>query len=558
MTTRILIIDRYQFHGEPQAGARRHQRVSRQRVSGPAAEDSLQRERHDIAVLDFEVPELDVMELIADLRRIQPDLPIIMTPQTDLHRERARFLDIQGVLPKPYMARDLIPHLRGLAGRASARPAPDADEFVPPAMPSRCATMPEPQADLPDLAHRAVGRCQRDKLGEHRSQRRFSTSSGCSESRTRYFEQAEADFETKQLTDLPDHPPKRRRCCSGMRCRPSQLTDTHSWRTGPTRRDGALQRRDRRKPGTKLLGANGWVEHGPGTRLFEPFLGDPPTQEEDTPTVPPHDLPGVRQFLATDVQEHDPTTFGEVLDAVAQSPPRDRPLSPDEAAFHQLVDSMRAPEERRTRRRWLEDLLASIAVDTARTEDASLSGAGETELDYVLDAIRRGQSPSAEVPGDDRPEAAPDDITIGDVMQDLFDPSFESVLEALAGEDIDDEDFAEPTYGGSPLAGVDAPYDAIAPGDVLSERDAPEWLRAYEAEGLDLAELELDEEAEPVDEPPVAAEDSSRYPATAALTAVSRDEASEDFSLNQLLSQIEQQLPPPRRTPAPQAAAVLG
>lgn len=556
MTTRILIIDpdiSFMVSLKQALEGTGEFRVSVS-ANGPAAEDSLQRERHDIAVLDFEVPELDVMELIADLRRIQPDLPIIMTPQTDLHRERARFLDIQGVLPKPYMARDLIPHLRGLAGRASARPAPDADEFVPPAMPSTLRhLMPEPQADLHPTPSptELLDDVERDKLGEHFAEPEaiLDEFEVFEESGTRYFEEAEADFETKQLTDLPDTPAKTTALLQWDAVPPtSQLTDTHELADRP-QPAGTVRFSDETgaEAGDEdLLGANGWVEHGPGTRLFEPFLGEPPTQEEDTPTVPPHDLPGVRQFLATDVQEHDPTTFGEVLDAVAQSPPRDRPLSPDEAAFHQLVDSMRAPEERRTRRRWLEDLLASIAVDTARTEDASLSGAGETELDYVLDAIRRGQSPSAEVPGDDRPEAAPDDITIGDVMQDLFDPSFESVLEALAGEDIDDEDFAEPTYGGSPLAGVDAPYDAIAPGDVLSERDAPEWLRAYEAEGLDLAELELDEEAEPVDEPPVAAEDSSRYPATAALTAVSRDEASEDFSLNQLLSQIEQQLPPPR------------
>jgi len=87
----------------------------------------------------------------------------------------------------------------------------------------------------------------------------------------------------------------------------------------------------------------------------------------------------------------------------------------------------------------LEDLLASIAADTAREEPNDVSDEGETELDYVLDAIRRGQSLGPDVP--DGAIADLEDPTIGDVMHDLFDPSFEGVLEALAGREIDDEDF---------------------------------------------------------------------------------------------------------------------
>ena len=73
MTTRILIIDpdiSFMVSLKQALEGTGEFRVSVS-ANGPAAEDSLQRERHDIAVLDFEVPELDVMELIADLRRIQ-------------------------------------------------------------------------------------------------------------------------------------------------------------------------------------------------------------------------------------------------------------------------------------------------------------------------------------------------------------------------------------------------------------------------------------------------------------------------------------------------------
>lgn len=559
MTTRILIIDPditfvVSLKQALEDTGEFHVSVS---ATGPAAQDSLERGRHDVAVLDFEIPEQDVMELIADLRHIQPDLPIVMTPHTDLHRERARFLDIQGVLSKPYMARDLIPHLRSLASRASASPAPE-DAFVPPAMPATLRHLVPEEEDAarptPSPTELLDG-VERDKLGDSGADSLASDPDAIlreleafEEGGPRDLDEPEADYGTKQLDDAPATPAKTTALLQWDAAPPtSQLSDTHEL-DDQSQPAGTVRFSD--DPGAEagdedVLEAHGWVMEGAGTRLFEPFLGEPPTQEEDTPTVPQQDLPGVRQFLATDVQEHDPSTFGEVLDAVAQSPPNARPLSPDDEAFHQLVDSMRGPGERRTRRRWLEDLLASIAADTAREEPNDVSDEGETELDYVLDAIRRGQSLGPDVP--DGAIADMDDPTIGDVMHDLFDPSFEGVLEALAGREIDDEDFPEPTYGGAPQAGPGSqPRDRILPGELSEERDAPEWLKEYEAEGLDPVEMGIGAEAEPVEEPPVDAEDSSHYPATAALSAVSRDEASEDFSLNRLLSQIEQQLPPPR------------
>lgn len=564
MTTRVLIIDPdiTFMVSLKQALEGAGEFIVSVSATGPAAEDSLRRERHDVAVLDFEVPELDVMELIADLRHIQPDLPILMTPHTDLHHERARFLDIQGVLSKPYMARDLIPHLRSLASRTSARPAP-GDEFVPPAMPPTLRNlMPPPQADRRSTPSptELLDDVERSKLGDRAAGlpdnpdailRELETLEA---NETRRFDQPdqEADYETKQLGDAPPGPAKTTALLRWDTVPPTtQLADTRELADKPkpagTVRftdDYGVAGPEDEADAEDVLSAHGWVIQGAGTRLFEPFLGEPPTQEEDTPTVPPQDLPGVRQFLATDVHEHDPTTFGEVLDAVAQSPPKERPLSPDDAAFNQLVDSMRAPDERRTRRRWLEDLLASIAADTANAGDDTTEAVSDDELDYVLDAIRREQSLDSDAPLSPRTDAGINDPTIGDVMHDLFDPSFEDVLDALAGKEIGDENFAEPTYAIPPTGSGAQPRDRIALDDLADDRDAPEWLRAYEAEGLDSVEMEL--ESEPVAEPPVAAEDSSRYPATAALNAVSQDRPSEDFSLNQLLSQIEQQLPPPR------------
>ncbi|HEX3051521.1 MAG TPA: hypothetical protein VHP83_12750, partial [Aggregatilineaceae bacterium] len=119
--------------------------------------------------------------------------------------------------------------------------------------------------------------------------------------------------------------------------------------------------------------------------------------------------------------------------------------------------------------------------------------------------------------------AVPDDETIGDVIGKLFDPSFESVLAALAGEDI-------------------SGYD-----DTESQDEEGDWITASEArEGRPSSLPEIYKAL--IDEPPINPEDSSGYPATAALNALTGDES--EVTLDDLLSQIEQHFPP-KMTPRP-------
>lgn len=262
-----------------------------------------------------------------------------------------------------------------------------------------------------------------------------------------------------------------------------------------------------------------WIEH----ETVSPFVAEEPTEEADTPTVPPQDLEGMRQFLATEAPDaHDPSTFGEVLDALAQAPPPDSLSSPDDQAFHDLVDSLRTPDAP-TRRSSLEDLLSA-------PEDEALP---INSLDYVLDSIRRGEPPP-EPPTVDDSEL--DDTTIGDVIGGLFDPSFQGVLAAMAGEEIEDDDFVEPTYADALSAGAQEHFEAL---DFDADDESPDWLRQ------DTPIVAPRPVATPP-EPPPTEEDSKHYPATAALSAVSDETPEPGFSLNDLLNQIEQQLPPPR------------
>ncbi len=460
-------------------------------ANGLAAQDALQQAAHEIAVIDFNVADMDIMELIAQVRQVQPDLRILLSYTHDEQAGRAAYLGAHAIIAKPYTARDLIVQLhRLIARRAPGQPPPPDTKQPPrseeppaapfielppdPAPPSEADSVVPTDADLRRLAQ------------------------------TNYF------------GDEPD---------------PADTDALREWqdidRTGKLRKTDALG---------DLIEKHGWVE-GDAT---PPFLEEIAPREDDTPTVPTQDLNGVRQFLATDEPVHDPTTFGEVLDALAQAPPRAGAPSPDDQAFHDLVNSLRtssAPARRGT----LEDLLASIGAGDAPSEGnlrpAEVS-APANPLDYVLDSIRREQ-PAPEP--DPAMDAALGDATIGDVIGGLFDPSFESVLAALAGQQVEDDDFMEPTYfetdrePGMGIASGEAGrigLDSFEGGD-----DMPDWLKR----------LEMPEPSAPgPSEPSLSEDDSSHYPATAALSAVSDEEQKAGFSLNELLSQIEQQLPPPR------------
>lgn len=467
-------------------------------ANGLAAQEALRQTRHDVAVIDFNVADMDVLELIGHLRRLQPDLRVLLTYSSDAQAARTPHLGAQGSIAKPYTARALIPHLFRAVTRhvplqppaeAATPPAEDETGEVPPRGPA-------PFTEVPDTAGEELAAADEQPPDEDAAPtdadlRRLA--------QTRYFGDEPDLGGTDALFEWQDTD------------RTGQLPKTDSL-------DGMLEQ-------------HGWLESEPTPPFLEDYL--PPPQPDDTPTVPPQDLDGVRQFLATDLPEHDPTTFGEVLDALAQSPLPDTEPSPDDQAFHELVDSLRAPAAP-PRRGPLDDLLAPRAPDSDEEPPPN-------PLDYVLESIRRGHPPQEPDLGD---ESELDDTTIGDVISGLFDPSFESVLAALAGKEVGEDDLAEPTYTAeetrAPSSLKPDIVDQIGLESLDTNAALPDWLAS-----ADLPEPGAPA-APPAHEPAPDEEDSWHYPATTALHAVTQDDAEAEFSLNDLLNQIEQQLPPPR------------
>ncbi len=76
--------------------------------SGQAAVEIVQRETQDVAILDFNVEDMELPELIEALRQIQPGLFILASPRINEHINQLPNLDIQGSITKPYLARQLV------------------------------------------------------------------------------------------------------------------------------------------------------------------------------------------------------------------------------------------------------------------------------------------------------------------------------------------------------------------------------------------------------------------------------------------------------------------
>jgi len=487
-------------------------------ANGAAAEDALSRHRHDVAVVAFDVSDMDALELIVALRHVQGDLPVIMTPETEEQQERIRFMDVQGAIKRPYAARDLIPYVRSVLTRARSRPK-SKNEFVPPQMPAAIRKLMNP-ADSPSPTE-LLDRVEREKLAKDLDQTLdvLEEFEAVENSRTRLLPDLDQQgFTPGSTVILPEQ-------------EDAGSTDVLEWsEADPTKRlestrtladepaaydqwQPADPNQPLQDPDTldQLIAQHGWISKAHETKPL-----NAPPQELDT------------------LSDSD---FGEVLDSLSGTSDQDRQRSPDDRAFHEMVDAMR-PEPRKGRNR-LEDLLASIAADATRDGEPDTEPPADNPLDYVLDAIRRGKSLSSTP--NTTPGSEMDDATIGDVIEGLFDPSFEGVLAALAGEEISEENYAEPTYTGEPARSESVEPrddDLIGLDDMVSE-EGPEWLREYEGLPATLPE----QHGPTLEEPPINAEDSSHYPATAALSAVTGDDL---FSLDDLLVQIEHQLPPSR------------
>lgn len=128
-----------------------------------AATEAIQREPQDVAVLDFNVEDMDLPTLISTIRRIQPGLYILVSPRNAGEMAQVASIDAQGSISKPYLARQIAPIIReALSARArqikadSERRA-DLDKLV---------LKPEPAPQPDDTFYRVLAAMYSGKSGK--------------------------------------------------------------------------------------------------------------------------------------------------------------------------------------------------------------------------------------------------------------------------------------------------------------------------------------------------------------------------------------------------------
>lgn len=120
--------------------------------TGGAALEHLQNTPQDAVLLDMGLTDQYIGDLITEMRRVHPRIVVLVSPRTGDQIQKLSAFKIQGSIPKPYYARQLVPLVRdAIAAMKSiekpATPAPQPESPAPSVSPDFDAAI----ASLPSL-----------------------------------------------------------------------------------------------------------------------------------------------------------------------------------------------------------------------------------------------------------------------------------------------------------------------------------------------------------------------------------------------------------------------
>ncbi len=98
-------------------------------VSGKVALSLVAENRYDVALLDFQMPELDGIELFEQIKMIQPNLTTIIVSGNigEDNMQRSTKAGIFVVLHKPVSGEDLLAHIQRAAEQTTENERKSAD-----------------------------------------------------------------------------------------------------------------------------------------------------------------------------------------------------------------------------------------------------------------------------------------------------------------------------------------------------------------------------------------------------------------------------------------------
>jgi CheY-like chemotaxis protein/REP element-mobilizing transposase RayT len=508
-----------------------------------AAMEYLRTHPHDVALVDFNITVMPGPEIVAALRRIQPDLAVIISPVQPDTNQMIRTLNLQGMVDVPFSARSIIPVIEHAVEQMSTPSSAITRSFVEgdeggsydtevlgrqsgPAGDDTVLDTPPP-ASTYDL-NRGVRPPTEPAETRILDDEDAVQGQPPEPASTRYPVDDTPGMEkpdTRMLSDddafygQPPEEPAQTRILDD---------DDASLPPGPldTRILNEADEQPAQPPSLpEFSSLDNILSNEAPASLFEP-----PPREGDTPSVPDLDSDAVRQYLATSTDEHD-RVFDEMLSSIDRAEPDDESsprLPSGDKGFEDLVNSMRANKQHTPlpdRHQQFVDFILTGGMDglLSEIEKAQTDQLGDESPPPEPSAPQSTfEKLAAEEPP---PPTLEESGTVRDLMVGVTDSSFRNVLEMMQGREVTE--------------GEDTPTDQPSRAEI--EKAYAEFFEREVAAAETPDEVDDAPEASPVPLP-VADEDSS-IPAEMILkTALDESTPVDSFSINNLLGSIEQQL----------------
>jgi DNA-binding NarL/FixJ family response regulator/REP element-mobilizing transposase RayT len=553
MTTRVLIINRQLVFAVTlkQALEQTGRFDVHPFTTAEAAFDYLREHPQDVALVDFTLPGRSGARVVQQLRNIQSDLAVIISPRQPDGDAVLRSLGLQGVIDMPFTARDVIPMIEraiGAAGEPLPLPGTGQLDAAPPQGQTRIL-----DSDVTDeIARRRAGTTGNltDPSPEEPAQTRIlsenppappenfgktrifddeppSPSSEENVAGTRVLDEdapqpkpPPASYQTRILDDEAPIPPPKKQASAKTRI----LDEGPAF--DPKTRDlsgdtGGKSRLFETPPPPPDL-----PEFSSLDNVLKSFGFDPPPDVEDTPSVPEADSDALRQYLATSPETGD-STFDSILSEIkAEDAQPSRSRRDDE--FEGLVKSLsnRDPQSSLRERRQMDFVFTSGMDSLLREIEKTKTGP------LPPDAATLQKLAEEEPPMPTLDEGG----TVSDLMLGVSDRGFRNVLAMLRGEEIDEVEASgasdQPVSREEAYAAF---FGSVTGRETLSEeQEDPAQIRSRQR-AADVPHFDFDATDETADEEATVAQVILK-------TALDDTTLPGGFSINRLMSDIENRL----------------
>ena len=405
-------------------------------TTADAAFEYLRDHPQDVALVDFTLPGRSGAKVIQQLRGIQTDLAVIISPRQPDADALMNTLRLQGMIDMPFGARDVIPLIEQALEQIQQIPL------------DRVA---EAQSDEPVLGQtRILGDEEPHPNPQFGTTRPLSGDASQDENMDQPQDTGLPNpAQTRDLSeaDVPQNLYKTRNLDEDSPVPPPATPYPAQTRNLDMDADAPPIKSPRRQSAEKHDSNPRTPEQPPAPpeissleNVLRSFGFDPPSGEEDTPAVPMSNNDALRQFLATVDGPANPEQFDDLLDAI--DPKNHDEPDRQESDFDALVKSMKSGEIQRgvpDRQQQLLDFVFTSGMDSVlqEIEKTKTDPLPEQPTTIPEQPRERGKKTSFQKLAKEEPPipSLEEGGTVSDLMLGVSDRGFRNVLSLLRGDE---------------------------------------------------------------------------------------------------------------------------